>query len=103
MKKYFLKSKGQILKTSFVLTCSILLSIFLMTPLESLNANNLKKPALENMDCTTGWRPVGESCSCIASFCSKYRIDRKYRFCGGMEIATNEYRDVFIGFSIGCN
>ncbi len=104
MKKYFLKSKGQILKTSFVLTCSILLSIFLMTPLESLNASNLKEPALENMDCTSGWKPQREFCSsCLLGVCTKYREDRKYIFCGGMEIATNEYRNVFIGLSSPSN
>ncbi|PKV48807.1 hypothetical protein ATE84_0821 [Aquimarina sp. MAR_2010_214] len=103
MKKYFLKSKGQFLKTSFALACAILVSIFLLTPLEKINANNLKKSTLENMGCTTGWRPVGNSCSCIANLCANYRTDRKYQFCGGMEIPTNEYRDVFTGFSVGCN
>ncbi|WP_160112073.1 hypothetical protein [Aquimarina sp. AU58] len=104
MKKYFLTSKGQFLKTSFALACAILLSIFLMTPLENLNANNLKKPTLENMDCTTGWRPQREFCSsCLLGVCTKYREDRKYHFCGGMEIATDEYRNVFIGFSSSSN
>ncbi|WP_024769788.1 hypothetical protein [Aquimarina macrocephali] len=106
MKKYFLTSKGQFLKTSFALACAILISIFLVSPLQNLNANIARESSnIENQEsyCPTGWVPEETDCSCTSFnlVCSNYRIDRKYIFCTPMGTSTDETRSIFTGISFG--
>ncbi|WP_106792447.1 hypothetical protein [Aquimarina sp. Aq78] len=92
MKKYFLKSKRQFLKTSFILISVALLSVFLMNPLQHIRANESKNLIVKKFDCSTHWALVEQSCSCIGSLCIKVKKYRKYLLCAGVYVQTNEYK-----------